>query len=715
MISAFSSVAISLIELLLFTSKYRAFFDAADYRQSMIFFSAASVFYGTQASLHLLVWLLLTATLVWLCARLDRWLALGVLLLMMAATAGGPISYNTFEIFSGEIEKLQFEVYTVGVGVAIGYLFFALLLSNLRLLTRLEPPRELTDSVFQLVLAYCLVPVTPLVHLGHRLFGLRGVALRCLAGAGLIGTVLLFVQVLYPDLRDYSNHAENMYAIILIFVVFLFNVQLLSLLRGRLAPGIRLQLGLVLVAVSVSAWAIREGIQTPEVRMVANQYARINNIHTRVVYNLLPENELGFSDPGGSFVFYGPKHATLPVLARHEQNPRKRPLIFVWLADAARADRQSAYGYARDTTPHLARFAQDATIFRNHYSAGTATTVGLRHLFSGSYSSRFMLEMSQVRPFFVKELLDLGYRDFYLNVTGSDYNGISIEAFDRHLAPADRGKARYHKLEAYREQKKVTEALETLGRLVEGGKPLAPFLMYLHSYSTHMPWRNHDDSPRWGETQGHQYDNSMHHTDRAFGRFIKGLKQLGLYRDAIILVTADHGTGLEDHGFYGGFQAYEEQIRIPLLIKMPGCRPGSVTQQTSSIDIAPTLINSIIGGVKNRFHGISLMPLIDGSDPVIDRDTIVSLVAFEDAYSLIYQQRWKLHYHRARNYWQLYDLKADPAERRSLTRQHPEMVKKLTDQLARFLWRGRGWYGNPYHYKYYRPWIKAGLIPDPEE
>ncbi len=720
LLHSLACMTISLGESYFYTSSFSGLYSPEAFQKAVPLMVGGCILYGLGMSLVLILFVIAPLALFfYLGKKISNWGHLAMVRMVLSAMTGIPIPLLVNSIFEGEVEALGFFSLTLVLGMGLFYFCFLVLSANLRILQSLPLSRHPADSIFRLVLAYTLIPVFPVLPLLSR-WGLpwRRPILGLLSVAGLGAVIAFLVMLLYPDLVDYSTRAENLYAAMLIFLTFLVFHQILSLVWGQRPLSFRVLIPLTVLPLSLAffPWYFFQGSQ--EIRLIANQYSRINQFCSREAYFRIHNNELGFSDPGGeSFEYYAPRHAVLPSMSFHPEHRKSPPPIFIYVFDALRSDKMNVYGYAKPTTPNINAFSSESVVFRNHYSGGTATTVALRHLFTGRYSTRYMLERERVDPFFVKELLEIGYRDFFCQIRGSDYNGVSLEAFERNLPPGQKGMGNFEEIPRIAETETVAYVDDLLSRHLsrnpgkEGHSP--PFFMFLHNVATHFPWRMYPESPDWGQSHAGLYDNNVHFIDRTFGAFLEVLKKHGLYDEAIIILTSDHGTGLGDHGISGGFQAYEEQMRIPLLVKFPGVKPRSVDAVTSSIDLAPTLANWFVGGKPNRFHGVSLMPVLLGEEEKPDRRHLVGLCAFNDSYTLMEEGRWKLHYHRRRNYWILYDLLNDPREERPLTESEPEITRRLTDRLSAFLWQGRGWYGNPYHYK---PW-PAGYpdLPSPGE
>ncbi len=89
------------------------------------------------------------------------------------------------------------------------------------------------------------------------------------------------------------------------------------------------------------------------------------------------------------------------------------------------------------------------------------------------------------------------------------------------------------------------------------------------------------------------YKASVSHTDEVLGRFFRSLKAMGLYDEALVIVTADHGENLTEHGVYCGHPLlFDETIRVPLLVKFPGrLHAGeTVADPVGHRDLMPTIL-----------------------------------------------------------------------------------------------------------------------------
>lgn len=199
--------------------------------------------------------------------------------------------------------------------------------------------------------------------------------------------------------------------------------------------------------------------------------------------------------------------------------------------------------------------------------------------------------------------------------------------------------------------------------------------------------------PKALEALGRRYDGAVRSVDRSIGRFLDGLKRKGLWERTVVVVTADHGELLGEHGLLGHTEGlYEPILRVPLLVRHPrypasaGARVKALVER---IDLTPTLLAS--AGASDdglELQGRSLLPLLADPGTPWRRfsyasskrnlaqagDRLIDERAVRDA-------RWKLIWSARAGQWRLFDLERDPAETRDLSRERPDQVARLAFQL----------------------------------
>lgn len=154
--------------------------------------------------------------------------------------------------------------------------------------------------------------------------------------------------------------------------------------------------------------------------------------------------------------------------------------------------------------------------------------------------------------------------------------------------------------------------------------------------------------------------------DRWVGRIVDFLKREELYDDTLILFTSDHGTFLGDFGRLGKAQYVSEVLmRIPLIVKPP--RGGVMGKRESALvsllDVAPTCLAAAGVTPLDDLGGRDLSPYWHDARDLDDRETL-----YMEAGDIRCVRRgdWKLAHYAGRDYGELYDLAADPWERRNL-------------------------------------------------
>jgi arylsulfatase A-like enzyme len=173
--------------------------------------------------------------------------------------------------------------------------------------------------------------------------------------------------------------------------------------------------------------------------------------------------------------------------------------------------------------------------------------------------------------------------------------------------------------------------------------------------------------------------------DKYIGRMFEAMSQLGLADRTVVVVTADHGEMLGDHGllFKAGYM-YDEVLRTPLIFRAPGKLPAGkrITGMTEGIDIMPTILELLGMRPSERVQGKSLLPLVEGKRQ--GREEIHSEFPTTKA---IRTADWKLvHYVRA-PYGELYNLREDPHELHNVyddpayAKVKAEMKSRLADWL----------------------------------
>lgn len=349
--------------------------------------------------------------------------------------------------------------------------------------------------------------------------------------------------------------------------------------------------------------------------------------------------------------------------------PLSGPIIVVSI-DTLRADRLPAYGYAGVRTPAIDALAADGVVFDRAYAHSPQTLPAHAAILTGRLPFEtgvrdnvgFTLKAGERS--LANMLRDRGYATgavvsaFALRKTTGIGQGFDF--FDGEMPAGSSGAAAIGQL------KRDGGASEAIAErwLTSIGSSRA--LLFLHLDEPHKPYALPDRFADYPE-----YDGAVAYSDEIVGRLVRYLKSHQLYDRSTIVLLADHGEGLGDHGEQQhGLFLYDEAIHVPLVIKQEGNagsgrRVSAVVQQ---IDLVPTILELVKAPIPGNLRGRSLKPLLDGTGQLPARPV------YSEALYARYQFGWnelvaitdeRYRYVKA-PIEELYDLQRDPHERQNV-------------------------------------------------
>jgi tetratricopeptide (TPR) repeat protein len=235
-------------------------------------------------------------------------------------------------------------------------------------------------------------------------------------------------------------------------------------------------------------------------------------------------------------------------------------------------------------------------------------------------------------------------------------------------------------------ERRADAVVQAAGDWIEA-RGTQPFFAWIHLFDPHSPY---DPPAEYAAAhRGTPYDGEIAYTDAAVARLFKRLRRQGLMTRATVIVVADHGESLGEHGerTHGTF-LYDATIHVPLLVKLPGQTSSRVIDApVETADLAPTLAQ-IADAALPSTDGRSLLPLLDGAAGDPERAT------YAESYYLNVLLGWSPLRAIRTSQWkyieaprpELYDLRADPGELRSVAAAR----RALADGLGAALGREQG-------------------------
>jgi arylsulfatase len=285
--------------------------------------------------------------------------------------------------------------------------------------------------------------------------------------------------------------------------------------------------------------------------------------------------------------------------------PSRRPNIVLVLVDALRADHLGAYGYERNTTPVLDRFARENVLFTRAVSASNWTPVSIASTFTGLYAASHGMvppthNAAAAHTVRLSENFDTLAE--ILKRGGYQTAAVITNAWLKKEFGYAQGFDTYESMRRGTANAVTESAAKILAKLQ---KKKAPFFLYLHYLDPHEPYeppppynslfqgplRNGRHSAKIEEKSG-LYDGEIRFADMEIGKFFEELRRRNLYKDAFIIVSADHGEQFGERGYQGHHdRLYAEETHVPLIMKS-GESPHEVRETVSNIDIYPTIIGA---------------------------------------------------------------------------------------------------------------------------
>ncbi len=415
-----------------------------------------------------------------------------------------------------------------------------------------------------------------------------------------------------------------------------------------------------------------------------------------------------------------PPPTTAPAAAHHAPSDgtmeSTSPNVILYLIDALRADHLGCYGYDPPTSPHIDAFASEAVLFTRAIAQSSWTRSSVASIFTGldprAHGANGREDGLAEEVVTIAELLrQAGYATAGFVANGNVAPSMGFgQGFEVYKLMSS-GPGQLARADELNEPAFRWLASRTDGR---------PFFLYLHSIDPHSPYTPAPayrqrfapsvTDPETGSMQMIRalenlrqapssqlkkdlialYDAEVASNDAAFGTLVAHLKASGLCDSALIILVADHGEEFLDHGDWEhGKTLYWEQLRVPLIIKLPkGNAAGrTILEPAQHIDLLPTILAFAGLEMPVGLHGNSLLPAVQGANSQQPRAFSYLNLDGREAKSVIVGGMKLISHQRQRALLprppvELFDSAADPAEHANLAFEQPVKAGYLAALIA---------------------------------
>ncbi len=399
-----------------------------------------------------------------------------------------------------------------------------------------------------------------------------------------------------------------------------------------------------------------------------------------------------------------PRGAIEDVLALRDRGDVN--VLFI-LVDTLRADRLGAYGYERETSPHVDALAASGIRFAQQVSQSSWTKCSMSSLWTGLYPARTrslraydVISDEALMP--AEIFREAGFRTAAVWRNGWIAPNFGFaQGFEIYLSP---------RMQRSRRLNRIDNPNITLegsdGDIIDSAREFLRahgherWFLYLHLMDVHQ-YAYSEEHAVFGTSYSDSYDNSIRWVDSLLGHLFDELAERGLRERTLIVFSADHGEAFGEHGGEGHARnVYGEVTTTPLILGLPfRLEPGIVVEARSeNVDLWPTVLELV---------GLPPLPDTDGRSLVAEIAAAAAGAAEpdEEGFAIAHldqswgqlkeksrpmvalnEGRWRLIYRAYRpKHSELYDVWQDPREQRDVAEDWPSVTDDLNAKVVAYL------------------------------
>lgn len=399
-----------------------------------------------------------------------------------------------------------------------------------------------------------------------------------------------------------------------------------------------------------------------------------------------------------------PEHAALEYDRRlDDRPPMPRPNIVLISVDTLRSDWVGPTVENAGNTPRIDELIEESAWFPRGYAPGNRTAVSMSALHLGLYSANiewnlFIWKAGRVYdPAKMTELQRqrLGDDWGYTTVPTFPHRGtlaerlkragyatmgrpyVKNDAFFRKGLGFERGYDVYDN-SAVRGTTTSMPVVRSALKQVDARPADRPFFQWIHLFDPHE-----------GKARPDSYRPMIVATDEAIGAYVDGLRERGLWDSTMLVIVSDHGEAFGEHGFrFHGHSLYDEQILVPVIVRVPGASGRTTDLPVSVLDVVPTMLIAAEADVTET-DGVNLLPFVFGEALDPDRPVFSEMHRYRgnsgeanrDAKAVIVGHD-KLIYNRKKEWVKLFDVGSDPDELENLSVERFDRTRELLSMLV---------------------------------
>ncbi len=430
------------------------------------------------------------------------------------------------------------------------------------------------------------------------------------------------------------------------------------------------------------------------------------------------------------FIFLGVNASTIFYRLIFKTSESKQTNVLIISMDTMRADHLGCYGYPRNTSPSLDSFAEEAIRFEKVVVPMSHTLPSHISLFSALDPKSHGVSMNGMK---------LDSHILTLTEILKNY-GLATAAFvGSVILENDTGLSRGFEIyddELNGQSSRLAEEVRMSAEKWLSQEKDSDFFLFVHMWDTHAPYSPPDPfatmfnsaipkmNALYDSTRGNHrhlkarytdfsnqylstfvqkeinlYDGEVRYVDQEIGKLFNYMKSIGCWDETLVIVTGDHGESLGERGCWGHELFFEEQILVPLLIKLPESRDvvHTIKESIRLIDIMPTILDILSIRHPERIEGASLIKIIDSNKVNVSRTTYIERRDYPASMRLkdietygigkeyaIRNEQWKLIFKDLEED-ELYNLNKDPYEMNNLITIESNTAEVLRKSLFEWL------------------------------